>query len=808
MKLLACHIDNFGKLCDVTLQFNDGLNVINEANAWGKSTLAAFLKAMFYGLDAKKITGAYEKERVMYRPWQGGAFGGEVDFEINGKNYRISRTFGRTEKTDEFHLYDLKTNLESTDYTDNIGAELFELDSASFRRSIYIAQNDCKSEALDAINAKLGNLVENTDDINNFENANQQLKDILNQLTPDRVTGSIKKRKNYITQLTQEIRAFEAAQTGAEGIAQKEQQVSEKIQELLIVRKNYADTIVVASEDSKRKALYAQYEAMCQDVEEKENACNAYKSIFPAGIPTEEEFQTQLQNVSKMKMAQTAAQSYELAEDELEEFSKLAEMFEIKVPTEADIDATIQMFSEIEKFKEEISRQESKLAVYNAELDQEVIEPKFKGAIAYAVFLFGGILVAAVGLGAVISWYKNLLPMINSEWLLIGAIGAGVLGALFGILGVIIGLRVSREKQTWAEMMDAEKSNIEGKANAVSDVIASLKEDIRKIHSATGNYLGGFHVYCEMSEYQSKLYALKGQAQEYLRMKEKKTLCDNEKVVYNEYKNKVMDFVKLYQFELGEDEALTLNQLQTKVTEYQIVEAAYKEICKKRTVFEQSQPKSFWAKQALCPYSLEELNSLIAECDEKIEELKTAKIQYSKQLEDLQVQLDLRDEKEEELRKLQLSQEKELHKYNLLKVTQSFLQQAKEQLTARYMKPISTGFAKYYGMLTGDESENWMIDANITLRMKEKGEFRDVHTLSAGYQDLIGICMRLALVDAMYKEEKPFLILDDPFVNLDEEKVEAGNELLKEVAEEYQVIYFTCHESRNPIMCNKNSRNI
>jgi len=58
--------------------------------------------------------------------------------------------------------------------------------------------------------------------------------------------------------------------------------------------------------------------------------------------------------------------------------------------------------------------------------------------------------------------------------------------------------------------------------------------------------------------------------------------------------------------------------------------------------------------------------------------------------------------------------------------------------------------------------------------------------------------MRLALVDAMYQEEKPFLILDDPFVNLDQEKVAAGNELLKEVAEEYQVIYFTCHDSRCP----------
>ena len=799
MKLLACHIDNFGKLSDVTLQFDKGLNVINEANAWGKSTLAAFLKAMFYGLDAKKNAGAYEKERVMYRPWQGGAFGGEVDFEIDGKRYRISRTFGRTEKTDEFHLYDLRTNLESFDYSEAIGNEIFELDSNSFRRSIYIAQNECISEASDGISAKLGNLAENTDDINNFESANQQLKDILNQLTPERVTGSIKKRKNYITQLTQELRAFEAAQTGAEGIAQKEQQVAGQIQEMLAVRKKYADALVTASEDSRRKALYAQYDALCQEVEEKERQCDAYKQIFASGVPSEVEFQTQLQNISKMQTALTKARSYELNVEELEEYSKLQEMFASKVPTEQDIDAALRMFGEIDKQKEEIARQESKLSVYDTELAEEPEEPKFAGNIAYAVFLFSGILIAAVGLAAVIAWYWELLPMIQSDWLLIGAIAAGAFGAIFGVVGVVLGLRVSTEKQTWAEMMDADKNNIEVKANAIRDVVTSMKEEVRRVYSTIGKFLANFHVYCEVGEYQSKLYELKGQAQEYLRLKEKYDICENEKTCYVEVRSKLVNFAKQYQFELGEDEAVTLNNLQTKVAEYQMAENAYREVYRKRAEFEQSQNKSFWTKQALCPYSIEELNYWIAECDEKLEELKSAQAQYTKQLDDLQEQLDLRDEKEAELKELQLAQEKDIHKYNLLKVTQSFLQQAKEQFTARYMEPIAAGFGKYYGKLTGDTSEKWMIDANINLRIKEKGELREVHTLSAGYQDLIGVCMRLALVDAMYQEEKPFLILDDPFVNLDQEKVTAGNELLREVAEEYQVIYFTCHDSRAPL---------
>ena len=60
------------------------------------------------------------------------------------------------------------------------------------------------------------------------------------------------------------------------------------------------------------------------------------------------------------------------------------------------------------------------------------------------------------------------------------------------------------------------------------------------------------------------------------------------------------------------------------------------------------------------------------------------------------------------------------------------------------------------------------IDADTKLTVMEQNMPRDIGYLSAGKQDLVGVCMRMALVEAMYKEEKPFLIFDDPFVNLDD----------------------------------------
>ena len=49
MKLISLYIENFGCLHQYDLEFRDGLTVIREPNGFGKTTLAEFIRAMFYG---------------------------------------------------------------------------------------------------------------------------------------------------------------------------------------------------------------------------------------------------------------------------------------------------------------------------------------------------------------------------------------------------------------------------------------------------------------------------------------------------------------------------------------------------------------------------------------------------------------------------------------------------------------------------------------------------------------------------------------------------------------------------------------
>ena len=69
MKLIRCHIENFGVLHDFDYVFNDGINIIHAENGWGKSTFASFIRVMFYGFDRETKKSMEERERVQKAPW-------------------------------------------------------------------------------------------------------------------------------------------------------------------------------------------------------------------------------------------------------------------------------------------------------------------------------------------------------------------------------------------------------------------------------------------------------------------------------------------------------------------------------------------------------------------------------------------------------------------------------------------------------------------------------------------------------------------------------------------------------------------
>lgn len=795
MKLRSCHIDNFGKLSDLHLEFQDGVNLFHEPNAWGKSTLAAFLRVMFYGFDSKRESGLFDKERVVFRPWQGGTYGGELDFSYQGKEYRISRTFGKTEKTDVFHLYDLSTNLECHDFSSEIGSEIFGLDSASFKRSAFIAQNDCECCSTDAINAKLGNLVENTNDINNFETAQKKIHDRMNKLSPDRATGSMKKRTNMITLLTEELRGYDAAEASYKKITEKLTEKQEQRKELAGIRDQYAKALQVASEESRREGIKQAYAATKQEEQEKKAALDAFADVFPGQVPQDEEFAKQNQDVQMLGVLKTTLFNLGLTEEEENRLQELDDKFKNQIPSEEKITEMEKEQERFAKLKEEKTQLETKMSYFEA-MAMKREEPDYTVKNRLPMMICGIILLVIGAAGGVLSF---LLPQVHKFFLPL--LTVSVVAAVAGIVLLVVRkVQVSKEEEKVRALRVQhleEERKLRGPVEEIQKTMEEASKEASRIEQETKHFLEQYQMVPGEKDARTCLYELRSQLQEYERLRSRAGKSDAARQEFERKQNSLLAFGKEAGMDFGEDLAAGISQLQMKATEYRIAQKAYAEARKKRELFEQEHNMKELAAVEKCPYSLDELNSMIRDVDERSEDIREAIEQYHHQLEDLQDQLDIRDEKEQQLSICRQEQEEEQHLYETLRLTGEFLQNAKEQFSARYLGPIENGFGKYYTLLTGDKEKDWMVDANIEVQMKEQGEMRETKWLSAGYQDLLGICMRLALVDAMYPKEKPFLVLDDPFVNLDEEKMAHGNELFGKISGEYQILYFTCHASRN-----------
>lgn len=82
-------------------------------------------------------------------------------------------------------------------------------------------------------------------------------------------------------------------------------------------------------------------------------------------------------------------------------------------------------------------------------------------------------------------------------------------------------------------------------------------------------------------------------------------------------------------------------------------------------------------------------------------------------------------------------------------------------------------------------------DLGIRVYAPERGDWVDVSALSQGTLDLVYLAARIGLVRLVTGDRRPPLVLDDPFVTLDDERATRALELLKEISADFQVIYLT-----------------
>ena len=193
---------------------------------------------------------------------------------------------------------------------------------------------------------------------------------------------------------------------------------------------------------------------------------------------------------------------------------------------------------------------------------------------------------------------------------------------------------------------------------------------------------------------------------------------------------------------------------------------------------------------------INQLTNKLDEIDSLINELEKQKVTLINHKDNLLKENEVLDELEKQLLEATIEKDRLSYRYNVLTNTKELLTKSSELLQAKYVKPMKDAISKYFNLTLKDKEKEFSINTDFEINIVEHGKNKEISYYSKGYQQLVSLCMRLALIDCLYENEKPFIILDDPFINLDDERLKDCFKLIENVSKQMQVIYFTCHSSR------------
>lgn len=781
MKILKCHIENFGKLSNFDYEFKDGLNTIKEENGFGKTTFASFIKAMFYGLESKRNTKALI-DRKKYQPWQGGAFGGSIEFELNDKKYKIERFFEKKEADDTFKIYDLSTNLESSDYTQNIGEEIFKLNKEAYERSTFISGQNIETSMNDSINAKLGNILENENDINTSEQAIKVLEDAIKNYKKTGGRGEINEKILERTRLEQKLEQSKIDEKNLQDRRDKNEKLKQILKEKVQEQENFNKMLTLKIKEETKKAKLENYKILQKNVDECKKRIDEYEHFFKEGIPTDDEIEILIKKCLLIEKYKMEAKSYEISELDKLEIEKLGQLFQDKEISEDIINKKISEYNKIKDIKNKIVLNEEKISNLNKE-NKILDEKRKKGKILNLCILMLSIIFIIIG-GITIA--KQMLK-ISIPFL------------IFGILGIITFLIKDN-------LFKNEKNNYLSKEKELKEATRlqqDLKEEETNLQNDIENFINKYlkeksdlDTVIQLTEIKTKFIKYRDLENntETLLQKQKETLK-----MLNELDDSIKSYLLKYFQELNNSYVAYAQEIKMNKSELTRQKQDYEIKLKAKEDYEKindiSALESNEKEIDLRDIDKNEIEVRINNLTNEINKLNDEKNYNKNQIEVLESNLDTVFDIENELEELNQKIDEMKQNYDILEKTKKYLETAREQFSSHYLKGMNESFIKNLELINGKEMDV-NLDVKLNVQINEQGSNKELNYFSTGYKDLIYICMRLSLIDSLFEEEKPFIILDDPFINLDENKIKNATNLLKNISQNYQIIYFICHQSR------------
>lgn len=842
MKLISCYVENFGCISNKEYIFDNNLTVINQENGVGKSTLVAFIKAMFYGLEGYKTNSVGFCDRLHFYPFSGGLFGGNLTFSVGGKEYKIERFFAEKSETgDSLKVY--HNGVVTEEFGEDVGKAIFGLDKQSFERIIFVGSNEIEIKSTSSINSKLSEFLEGGFDDVSVDAAKDKLVTAQKRYKKsNKAVSEISREQDLILELNSKIANVKSIsvsleQKNSELFARKKEieEVSNKIIEGQKLNKQISDyegyeNLLSLVESSKVKIdeITAKYEngipsktelkkinelviknrelsaSQATSVSNEETAFyNSQSLIFANGVPDDNTLSKVLEDVQSLSSMQ--AQRELLGGGGVSEKEKLLlDRFSRMPPSSETIAQTDLLVEEYKKKSNEYQ------ALDSVCLDNSSVKGGTLTAFKIIAILFGLVGVAGIS-----------LVFINT------VIGACLLGV--SVLSLLaVGFLYLNKKSTISAVDNSQKVKLKVE-------LSSLEDKIKNVLACYG-YLTGSGVIYDYVEFKNGFSA-------YAELLSKKQAeiqtLSNLDIKINGLTKKLNAFFEGYGVLTG-SYFDRLTRLKNNISKHNDIKLRLKnasqtaEKIKTEIGSNDKTISSFYDKYGVRNVALEEIIkdvNLLGGERENLKELSLRAEEYKKQknltekpqgesvdLSSLnQTLINMQDAlallkrsisvDETEVEKLggYESDKKEAEerlalyklKYRLLVATEGFLTLAEQNLKDKYVKPVKDEFLAYANLLEKVLGEKVVMTKDFEVNFERNGKPRSEKHLSSGQKSLCALCFRLALIKNMYKKTKPFIVLDDPFVYLDSEHLLKVKTLIEGLSKDMQILYFTCHESRD-----------
>ncbi|MBQ3230004.1 MAG: AAA family ATPase [Clostridia bacterium] len=198
-------IVSFGKLKDTVVTLDSGINILSAPNESGKSTLAAFIKFIFYGFAGARKESLSENEKKLYTPWDSDLNEGSIELVADGVRYTIHRRCPASGKE----------TVEITERTSGRrefagevpGEVLFGVSEDIFVRTLFFRQLSAPQSKDEVLADRLRNIAISADEQVGTKKAISRLNDAKNELKSRMGNGIIPKAERERDRLDEMIDA-------------------------------------------------------------------------------------------------------------------------------------------------------------------------------------------------------------------------------------------------------------------------------------------------------------------------------------------------------------------------------------------------------------------------------------------------------------------------------------------------------------------------------------------------------------------------------------------------------------------------